>query len=575
MSTESILVPLNKIDDNPFQMREEYEPAGIEELAIDIFRNSILQIPHARQAAGGRYQLQFGHRRKRAYELLASKGVPGAGIQPDTKYSQMPLIIVDADDFEMFDLGLSENIKRQDLNPIEMAQAMKHYLEFDKTSDQAGEKFGMSGATVRGKVRLLDLPDAAQKELAAGAISEGTARSLLSMAKVADEKAIQKTLKNIKENANNMLPEEIIEHDIEMLGNAVEMWVGGVRRDEGKPRAGHNLWLLDMKNFPNKMLPELMPVDMALALGIQDDQKMIVQANTWLDADKGLLPDLDTETIGLPSEMVMKLDHLVNPPACNACSFYTVINKNHYCGVRDCHARKAQAFRAQKLADASRSSKIAIYQERDGAYLLLDEINASHKKAFADRIPDLRLVPSHQYKGYAWQRFPGLDNDTVKLVVVGESLNKLAVKGSKSVGKKTEKEKAEARAMRLYRQVRKELMWDFVVEAEKIFAGVPINVVERMCGWRFIGMDDRIPEEHDESRKREPSDAFQRRALVWRLITEHSSHYRREELVEQLEAFEKACTVKASKELKKRVKEWDAEIEELARVAVETKGKKK
>ena len=77
MNDQSVLVELNQIENNPYQQRQDEDTDAIAEIAVSIFRNGLLQIPSAR-AVNGHYQLVFGHTRKAAYEMLATKGVPGA-----------------------------------------------------------------------------------------------------------------------------------------------------------------------------------------------------------------------------------------------------------------------------------------------------------------------------------------------------------------------------------------------------------------------------------------------------------------------------------------------------------------
>jgi len=150
--------------------------------------------------------------------------------------------------------AVAENIQRRDLNPIEMALAMQRYMDgFGKTSEECGQFFGCSAATVRGKVRLLELPDEAQTRLAGGTISEGTARTLLSMARVADEAQIIETIKQIEENDDDQLPEVIVDQAVRFLDNVEDMWDD---QNEGKPRSEWHDggWLLDQYGLDS--LPE-------------------------------------------------------------------------------------------------------------------------------------------------------------------------------------------------------------------------------------------------------------------------------------------------------------------------------
>jgi len=572
--SQTILIKLDLIGSNPYQGREDY--TEIDSLAHSIGTDGLQEIPKARISPNGKgsktatYQLNFGHRRVEAFRWLRDNWQ--ALNLPDRYegYTVMPLDIEELTDEQMYRGAVIENEQREDLNDIEKARMIREYRStFDKTSAEAGELFGMSDATVRGIEQFLKLPQKAQTMLAEKKITQGTARLLLSAQKLGGEGIVKEALKEIQSNDGSQTPDEIIEHEIDELGNTVEMC--NVLRNGEKPRAGHGLWLLDMKNFPNKMLEHLAPGDLVEFGFLTVAQLTKHHTNYLLGLQEGYLAGLN-DGDNLEPDLKTKIDHLVNPPACTACPFYMVMNKTHYCGMKACHKRKAAAFRAQKLADLSRTVKIPIYAEVDGAYLVLDSDQASHRKAFDSRHADLRLVPSEMYKGYAWQSFKGLDSDMAKLVAVGESLNRLAVAGSKgkTVGKKSEKEKAEARAMRLYRNVRRELMWGYVVEAEKIFSGVPMEALKKLNDWRYILIDDRIPEEYSHNPGGDKTQ-YQRRSLVWRLIMEASSFYSRCDLVTQLKSFEGRTTVKPSKELLKRATDWDAQIHDLAKpVAVET-----
>lgn len=571
---ETTLIPLGKIEHNRYQGRKEY--TDIDALGRSIATNDLEQSPKARLLADGAYELKFGHRRFEAFKWLSENWQAENLPERYDGYTVMPLIVEEMTDVQMYEGMVIENEQRQDLNDIEKAQVIREYRStFGKSSAEAGALLGMNEATVRGIERFLDLPAAAQKALAEKKITQGTARLLLSAQKLGGDGLVKEALKELLSADSSMTPEDVIEHEVDRLKNVYEMHGGWQNRKTEKPRAGRGLWLLDMKNFPNKMLPHLAPGDLVTFGILKSEQLTTAHTNYLLGLQDGYMEGLKDGN-SLNTELKAIVDHLVNPPTCTACPFYTVINKNHYCGLKACHERKAEAFRAQKMGDLSRTVKIPIYAKADGSYLVLDDDVLSHKKAFESRHADLRLLPAEQFNGYAWQRFEGLDGDIVKLVAVGNSLDKLAVKSSKgkTVGKKSEKETAEARAVRLYRQVRKELMWGYACEAQGIFAGVPMAILERLCEWHFIGIYDRIPDEYDDQHKRDKDANFQRRALVWRLIMEHSNYYARFDLVNQLKAFEKQTTVKPSKELLKRAVDWDAQIRELASVAVETKGKK-
>ena len=169
--TEPMLVHLEEIDDNPYQTRTAYDEILLISLASNIKEIGLLQIPVAR-SVGDRYQLAFGHRRKRAFEMLHREGSEG--------FDRMPLIVREFTEPEMFEISITENIKRQELGPLEKAAALKRYMEeFKATSVQAARLFGIPAGTVRGTIRLLNLSDEAKQEMRAGRLSQTRARVLL------------------------------------------------------------------------------------------------------------------------------------------------------------------------------------------------------------------------------------------------------------------------------------------------------------------------------------------------------------------------------------------------------------
>lgn len=564
---QTVLIPITKIVDNPYQHREQENPADVQEIAISIAQHGLQQYPAVR-AVNGHYELIFGHTRTAAYRLLATAGVPSADIKADKKYAQIPAYVRELTDRQMFELAVVENIKRRDPKPIEKAKAIQKYMtEFSATSKEAGELFGMNDATARGMVRLLDLPTAVQQKLDDGTITQGTARMFHSLQKVASEAVIVKTLKEIEQGKE--LPEDVIENNIERLDNVIDMWNDHHR--DGKPRAGHHGWLLDMKNFPNKLLEHLAPGDY-VELGLVK----IVQLTT-IHTDYSL-GDKDAD---LPADLKAKIDHLSNPPACTACPFYTKIRGSHYCGVKACYQRKTAAWNIQQLEQTSKSTGIPFYTEDDGRYVLLLSHDDKCNALFAKKHAGLRLIPKSKISGYNYQSFKGIDDDVCYLVATGDAIEKLGTtygeKGA-SGGKKTEKEKAEMRALKLYRARRMELMWECTGVAKSMFDAMPRNVLDRICEWHFIGMDDRIPKGYEpaENAKADVKAEFQRRALVWRLIKEGSSHFRRETMASILEDLVEHTGVKPPKALVKQAEQWDAEITAVAKgVAVETVNAKK
>jgi ParB family chromosome partitioning protein len=165
------LVRLTDIEDNPYQVRTDYDESMLISLAASIQDLGLLQIPVARRV-GDKYQMAFGHRRRRAFERLCQNGFP--------QYEQMPIDVMELSDQQMFETSLSENLKRADLSPIEKAAALKQYMElFHASSTQAARLFGIPESTIRGTVRLLNLPEEAREKVSAGQLSQNQARKLL------------------------------------------------------------------------------------------------------------------------------------------------------------------------------------------------------------------------------------------------------------------------------------------------------------------------------------------------------------------------------------------------------------
>ena len=153
------------IDPNPFQPRRAFPEAGLQELAESIRANGLVQ-PVLLRRAGQRFQLVVGERRWRAARL--------AGLET------IPAVVRDLSDREALELALTENLLREDLNPMEMAHGLdalqsKHAL----THEEIASRLGVNRSTVTNTLRLLRLPVEIQLMLQAGKLSAGHARALL------------------------------------------------------------------------------------------------------------------------------------------------------------------------------------------------------------------------------------------------------------------------------------------------------------------------------------------------------------------------------------------------------------
>jgi ParB family chromosome partitioning protein len=165
---ESLIeVALDEIKPNPNQPRKLFEPEGLDELAASIRTSGVLQPVIARKTAQG-YELIAGERRWRAARQ--------AGLD------RIPVIVREATDAESLELALVENLLREDLNPIEEAEAYQKLLaQFNWTQEDLSQKIGKDRSSIANNLRLLRLPDAIQEDLKAGRLSMGHARALLAL----------------------------------------------------------------------------------------------------------------------------------------------------------------------------------------------------------------------------------------------------------------------------------------------------------------------------------------------------------------------------------------------------------
>ena len=163
-------IPLQQIQANPQQPRKFFDEQKIEELAQSIRENGLLQ-PILVTRRGDKYEIVSGERRYRA----ALK----AGIL------EMPAVIRDTDAKEVLELAIVENIQREDLDAIEEAAAYQELVDqFGYTQEKIAQKVGKDRATIANRMRLLKLPLKIRQALQTGGITEGHARTLLSVPEI-------------------------------------------------------------------------------------------------------------------------------------------------------------------------------------------------------------------------------------------------------------------------------------------------------------------------------------------------------------------------------------------------------
>lgn len=161
-------IPVDSISPNPRQPRRTFDEDALEELADSIREVGLLQPVVVRAAGAGQYELIMGERRWRASQR--------AGV------TEIAAIVRDTPDTDLLRDALIENLHRQQLDPLEEAAAYQQLLDdFGATHEQLAQKIGRSRPHISNTLRLLNLPPAVQKRVAAGVLSAGHARALLGL----------------------------------------------------------------------------------------------------------------------------------------------------------------------------------------------------------------------------------------------------------------------------------------------------------------------------------------------------------------------------------------------------------
>ena len=172
----AVSLPLQKIEPNPLQPRKTFDPDELASLAESIRMHGIIQPLTVRKLPSGFYQIIAGERRWRAARL--------AGL------SDVPVVIIEADDKKAMELALIENLQRADLNPIEEALGYQELMgTYEMTQEQAAARVGKSRPAVANALRLLSLSPAVLELVKDGALSAGHARALVPLSPSLQESA--------------------------------------------------------------------------------------------------------------------------------------------------------------------------------------------------------------------------------------------------------------------------------------------------------------------------------------------------------------------------------------------------
>lgn len=167
-ATGVVRLPVENIETNPKQPRKDFDEQALQELAHSIKLHDIIQPVTVSKLHGNKYRLISGERRLRAAKLAGLKDIPA--------------YIRQANDQQLLELALLENLQREDLNAMEVALSYKRMMEeLDHTQEQVAERMGKDRSTVTNYIRLLKLPPDIQVAVRNGEISMGHARALINV----------------------------------------------------------------------------------------------------------------------------------------------------------------------------------------------------------------------------------------------------------------------------------------------------------------------------------------------------------------------------------------------------------
>src|SRR5215203_1926293 len=167
-ATSVLRLPIENIETNPKQPRRDFDEQSLQELTHSIRLHDLIQPVTVTKLHGNKYQLISGERRVRAAKMAGLKDVPA--------------YIRQANDQELLELALLENLQREDLNAIEIALSYKRMMdELNHTQEQVAERMGKDRSTVTNYIRLLKLPPDIQVAVRNGEITMGHARALINV----------------------------------------------------------------------------------------------------------------------------------------------------------------------------------------------------------------------------------------------------------------------------------------------------------------------------------------------------------------------------------------------------------
>jgi len=211
---------MQRIDSNPAQPREDFDPAEMQSLAASISDHGLLQPVVVRQVED-RYELIAGERRLRAARQAG--------------WTELPANIVEADDRQTAELAIVENLQRRDLNPLEKAASFQRYLEqYGCTQEELAGRLKLDRSTIANLIRLLELPEPVQEAVRRRRITQGHARALLPLGE--EREQIEFCERIQRERLNVRQTETLVQETIEAADAAPLGIVDGSGRRAHTPR---------------------------------------------------------------------------------------------------------------------------------------------------------------------------------------------------------------------------------------------------------------------------------------------------------------------------------------------------
>ena len=179
----SLFLPISQVESCASQPRKQFDADALADLADSIREHGIIQPLTVRKLQSGYYQIIAGERRWRAARM--------AGL------SEVPAIVIEADDRKAMELAMIENLQREDLNPIEEAEGYQMLMsQYNMTQEETAQRVGKSRSAVANALRLLNLCPSVRAMVEDGRLSNGHARTLLPLSPEAQEKAAATIIKN-------------------------------------------------------------------------------------------------------------------------------------------------------------------------------------------------------------------------------------------------------------------------------------------------------------------------------------------------------------------------------------------